>query len=154
MNHESPAGVVRRVLAAVLRLVMYADTGPTQFGLACVAFVWAGGLALPGDTFARPVYRFMNIFGNERVWIVLWLIYGIAMMWTVFSKVHFAGRLMNNMLGLALFVGSALAIFATRTYPFPAGIAPDLVAAAAAFWLFIRTGIPGSCLHHVDPYHG
>jgi hypothetical protein len=139
----------------MIRLIIHADIRPTQFWLAWIAFIWAAGLALPGDTFARPVYRFMNIFGGEMVWMVLWLIHGSALMWTVFRRVHFAARLMNNMLGLALFVGAAMAIFATRTYPFPAGIAPDIVTAAASFWIFIRTGIPGTLLHgHSDPYRG
>lgn len=101
-------------------------------------------LWLPGDTFTRPVYRLMAQFATENVWAALWATHAILLLWRTFSctKRLYLG-LAVNVLGVALFCGAAGAIFATLTYPVPAGISPDMTLALAAIWVFIRTGVQG-----------
>lgn len=127
----------------VFSLLIRSDTTPTRFFLACAALAWAVGLLLPGDTFDRPVYRYMKLFGaDENAWVIAWLTYACLMFWRIFSitpRQIVANAV--NLYGLALFSTALLAIFFTKTYPFPAGLAPDFVTCLAAFWVFVRTGI-------------
>lgn len=123
-------------------LLIKSDTTPTRFYLALAASSWALGL-FPGNTFERPAYIYMTLFGmNERSWEVLWTLHAGLMFWRIFStvprpRIAFA----VNLLGLVLFWTVTIAFFAARPYPFPAGIATDLVTALASFWVFVRTGI-------------
>lgn len=124
-------------------LIANGDTRPTKFTLGCGALSWAIGLALPGDTLVRPVYHYMAEFASEAVWMVLWLMAAIGYFTSTFvSAIPVWCRLISNLLGMTLYTATVLCIFASRTYPFPASIGPDMVIALAALWLFTRSSKP------------
>lgn len=115
-------------------------TRATRFMLGVIGALWAIGLLVPGDTFERPAYAYMRMFDmGEMHWIVIWSSYSALMFYGVYAKHRNQGvSLITKMFGLALFSISALALYATRTSPFPAALACDIGAALAAFWVLIR----------------
>jgi hypothetical protein len=126
-------------------LVAYSDTTPTRFMLALAATGWALLLIWPGDTFERPVYRFMKMIGGDNAeakWCIAWAAHAGGMWWRIFSSVPRPGwALAVHTLGVILFTSSAISIFLTLTYPLPAAVAPDFVLALAAFWVLVRTHV-------------
>ena len=126
-------------------LIAYSDTTPTRFMLALTASTWAFLLAWPGDTFDRPVYRYMLAIAGDHAeikWCVLWAIHATGMWWRIFSgrpRPYWA--LAIHSLGVILFSCAAIAIFLTLTHPLPAAAAPDFIMAIASFWVLVRTHI-------------
>jgi hypothetical protein len=131
-------------------LVAYSDTTPTRFMLALAATLWAILLAFPGDTFSRPVYRFMAVAVGqdaEMKWCFFWTLHACGMWWRIFSSTPRPfWALAIHGLGVMLFSCTAIAIFMTLTYPLPAAIAPDIIMALAAGWVLVRT--------HINPEPG
>jgi len=126
----------------LLDLVLRSDTTPTRFFLGIAGAMWSAGLLMPGDTMERPVYRYMADLAPEIVWATAWAAYSYAMFWRVFSDDHrWRVALLINSLGLALWGYTSFSIFATLTYPYPAGTAPDFACLGAALWVFARTHI-------------
>jgi hypothetical protein len=132
-------------LARVMSLILYSDTTPTRFLLAFAASAWAVLLFMPGDTMSRPVYRLMaEAVGSnaETKWAILWTIHAAGMWWRTFSSVPRPWMaLAIHSLGVLLFCGSCISIYATLPYPVPAAIASDFVFAVASFWVLVRTSI-------------
>lgn len=126
-------------------MVAHSDTTPTRFMLALCATIWALMLLAPGDTFDRPVYRYMaQVAGNhaEEKWTALFSLYAAGLYWRIFSSVSrpkwaFA----IHTLGVVLFTSSAVAIMLTRADPLPAAVSSDFVVAMAAFWVLVRTQV-------------
>ena len=134
-----------RIFWRAWSLVAYSDTTPTKFMLAIAATCWAVLLYWPGDTFTRPVYKYMaEVAGAdaELKWAALWTIHAAGMWWRTFAnKPRPYIAFCVNSLGVLLFSGAAYSIFFTLTYPIPAAIAPDIVLALAAFWVMLRTSV-------------
>lgn len=126
-------------------LIAYSDTTPTRFMIALAATCWALLLLYPGDTFDRPVYRYMReVVGDyaEAKWCIAWAIHASGMWWRVFSSTpRPRWSLAIHTLGVLLFTSSSISIFLTLTSPLPAAIAPDIVLSLAAFWVLVRTHI-------------
>lgn len=123
-------------------LIAYSDTTPTRFMLALAATFWAILLYLPGETFGRPVYRYMALVASEETWASFWALHAIGMWWRIFSAVDRPRlALAIHMLGAMLFTAAAVSIYLSRLYPIPAGIAPDVVLALAAGWVLVRTQV-------------
>lgn len=145
---------LRRFTCRIWALIAYSDTTPTRFMLALAATAWAVLLLAPGDTMTRPVYRYMaDLAGSdaELKWAALWVLHATGMWWRTFSTVPRPRiALAINSLGLGLFGGAAISIYATLTYPIPAAVAPDVVLALAALWVLARTGINGETGWRVD----
>ena len=131
----------------VLWLFLCADTLPIRALLGVTSLLWALALFLPGDTLVRPVYHYMRIVAgdawwSEHVWATAWALHGALLLYRTFADAKgktFA--LLLNVFGLMLYFGALVAMFMTRTYPFPAALATDLSLAFAAFWLLIRTSV-------------
>lgn len=126
-------------------LLAYSPTAPTRFMLALAASFWAALLYMPGDTFARPVYRLMaELAGDhaEMKWAALWTAHAVGMWWRLVAKKPrpYTAFCVNS-LGVLLFSGAAYSIFFVMTFPIPAAIAPDVVLALAAFWVMVRTSV-------------
>jgi hypothetical protein len=146
--HQSKATTF---FARIWSLVAYSDTTPTRFMLAIAASSWSLMLALPGDTFERPVYRYMALVGPEWAWAWLWGFHAAGMWWRTFSdKPRPIAALLINMLGVMLFTSSAISIFLSLTYPLPAAVAADVVFALAAFWVLIRTHVNNASGWRID----
>lgn len=133
------------LLTRIWSLIAYSDTTPTRAMLAMAALLWAVMLAYPGDTFTRPVYRYMaEVAGTnaELKWTIAWAIYGALLMVTIFSsKPRPWWALVVNSMGVMLTSSSVISVFLTLTTPLPASIAPDIVMAAAAAWVLVRTHV-------------
>lgn len=148
-KRQEPEPVVKRIWFRLWSLIAYSDTTPTRFMLAMSASFWSIFLFLPGDTMTRPVYRYMADLASwlgadnpEMAWASLWAIHAAGMWWRVFSsRPRPIAAFCINSLGVLLFSGAAFSIYRTLTYPVPAAIAPDLVLAAAAFWVLVRTHV-------------
>jgi hypothetical protein len=142
-NPKPSAGAV--IIYRLWALIAYSDTTPTRFMLALAATGWALLLIWPGDTFERPVYRFMKMIGGDNAeakWCIAWAAHAGGMWWRIFSSVPRPGwALAVHTLGVILFTSSAISIFLTLTYPLPAAVAPDFVLALAAFWVLVRTHV-------------
>lgn len=131
-------------------LIAYSDTTPTRFMLALAATSWCILLAVPGDTFDRPVYKYMALVAGDHAeakWCIFWGLHSAGMWWRTFSaRPSLYWALAINSLGLALFGSAAISILTALTYPLPAAVAADFVMAAAAFWVLVRT--------HINSEHG
>lgn len=131
----------------LIDLMLRSDTAPTRFFLAMAAGLWALGLAIPGDTMTRPVYRYMGALAGESFWISAWAAYSGLMLWRVFTARNgWYIALAINTFGLALWGFCSISIMLTLTHPYPAGVAPDFACLAAALWVFART--------HIFPFGG
>lgn len=126
-------------------LIAYSDTTPVRFLLAMAASLWAIFLYFPGDTFQRPVYRYMIAMAGDYAefkWSILWTLHACGMWWRIFATDYRPiASLVINILGVVLFTSSALAILLTLTYPFPAAIATEVSCAFASAWVLVRTHI-------------
>lgn len=130
------------VLGRLWSLIAYSDTTPTRFSLAMSSAVWAVMLFLPGDTFERPVYRYMALLGPEWLWGFLWALYSVLMFWRVFSSTKRSRwAIVTNILGMMLYWCTTVAVYLTLTYPVPAALAVDIVMSLCAAWVLIRTNV-------------
>jgi hypothetical protein len=133
---------VRRFRLKLCSLVLDSDTTVPRVLLAGIALIWAIGLALPGDTFDRPVYRYMAMIASEQAWAICWSVYGVALLYRTFSERNaFKTDLALNFFGLIIYSTTLASIIATRIWPFPAGVGPDVGCAMLAFWVFTRTHV-------------
>lgn len=132
-------------LGRLWSLVAYSDTTPTRFLLALAGAAWALFLFAPGDTFTRPVYRYMAIVAGDNAeakWAVLWALYSIGMFCRVFSSTQRPRlSLAIHVLGMLLYWGTTVSIYFTLTFPLPAALATDIILSVAAGWVLVRTGV-------------
>lgn len=132
-------------LGRLWALIAYSDTTPVRFMLAMAATLWAFFLFLPGNTFDRPVYRYMVVVAGEDAelkWGLLWSLHACVMWWRIFATDYRpVTSLLINILGVILFTSSTIAILVTMTYPFPAAIATEMSCAFASAWVLVRTHI-------------
>ncbi len=137
--HSTTFGLV---LGRLWSLIAYSDTTPTRFMLGLAGACWSLLLFAPGDTFNRPVYRYMALLGPENIWAALWAVYSGLMFWRVFSSSKKpTWSIVVNTLGMMLYWCTTVSIYLTLTYPLPAALAVDVVLSLSAAWVLIRTNI-------------
>ena len=120
------------------RIFWKGDTEVFRMFMALASLTWSFLLFWPGDTFARPTYKLMAEFGTEHVWAVLFLIQGLA---GLFSLLYNCKKIcilvLDSILGCILWTGSCVAMLLS-VYPPPAAISAEIIVAWFSWWLLIR----------------
>ena len=137
---------VRVLLRRLWSLIAYSDTTPVRAILAVAAALWAILLFMPGETIAvRPVYRTLaELTGTnaDLKWACAWTLLACCLTWRLFSAQRRAGwALTINVFASVMFSVTPLSILWQQPYPIPAGIAPEVAMALAAYWATVRTNI-------------
>lgn len=128
----------------MVELLVYSETTSVRAALILNALWWTVLLLLPGNTFERPVYRYMGAIASEDAWASLFTAYAVmATHRLVSEKDSPTMALVVNVVGCLLFGSTCTAIWCSVPYPVPAGLAPDITMALASFWVLMRTGLNG-----------
>lgn len=129
--------------ARLLWFIVYGDTLGLRLTLAGVAAFWSVGLALPGDTFERPVYVQMALIADEWVWCCAWASYSTALFWRTLAETrrHKWITYVINSAGLLLYGTSTACIIFSKVWPFPAAAVGDLGLTIVAIWILMRSGL-------------
>lgn len=126
-------------LCRIAEVIYRGDMRSVRLMLALIASFWAIGLALPGDTLARPVYIYMR-FLPEWAWVVLWSAVAAGKFWRLIDQAdrHLA-TMAVDVAAVIVFSGVTSAMVLSRVWPFPAAIAPDIACSVCSLWLAMRT---------------
>lgn len=122
-----------------LRYMLFVSSvEPLRLTIGLGSLLWAALLFAPGDTFTRPVYRYMALIGPETAWAIAHLIHGVTAIYSMLTGAK--GRLVwlaDPILGCAVWTASAVAMIAAVS-PLPAAVAPHVVSALVSWWLLVR----------------
>lgn len=123
------------------RIFWKGDTEVVRMLISVASLMWSFLLFWPGDTFARPTYTLMAEFGSEHVWGTLFLVQGLA---GVFSILYNCKKIcilvLDSILGCILWTGSCVAMVLS-VYPPPAAISAEIIVAWFSWWLLLRLPI-------------
>ena len=56
------------------------------FASALSAIIWAATLALPGDSMAGPDFRYMNLFGGDKLWAIFFGVIAALQLWRIVGR--------------------------------------------------------------------
>lgn len=133
-----------RLVGRLWWLIAYSDTTQTRFFLAVAATLWALALALPGDSFSRPTFAYMQAIAPECVWMAGFALYSGIGFWRVFAtRAVPCVAFLANVYGLCVFSAVAFCVVTVggQDHPFPAGGAAHCAVALAAAWVLVRTNV-------------
>ena len=104
------------------------------------AILWAGCLAFPGDTLARPTYRVMAWVAPEQVWMVAFLAMAALQTWRLYSRTSRLHARLEYAIKLAALTIWSFVAFACMfaQYPPAAAVSDTMVVAALTAWDFLR----------------
>ena len=124
------------------------DTRPATICVILSGYLWAGMLAWPGETVARPTYRHMkDLLPNDMTWAALFFVVASLQVWRLFSLTTERAKWWDFTLKITACVLYAFVFIACTTSlsPVPAAMADNAVIAFAAWWDLSRWDIVRGC---------
>ena len=116
--------------------------------IAMSSLTWAVLLLLPNHVFEQDIYSIMAVIAREEVWGLLFLVHGIAALYSLFNGTRNKVTLLfDGFLGTILWSTSTVACFAvfwsidsTSVYSYapPAAMSAELWVALTSWWHLIR----------------
>lgn len=106
--------------------------------LALAEFVWAVTLLWPGDTFGRPTYQLMSVFGREEWWGFVFLLTAWGQ-WQIVMLGDFSCKFARYFAGwdATLWAFVCISMYFS-VYPPPAAISGESALTLAACWILVR----------------
>lgn len=159
--------IKRNIKNRLKHLLWSSDMEATRFTLSIAAMMWALFLGWPGELFPTPdeidvgrgrmTYAIMAQIMSENSWAFLWLVQGVAMMYSLLTG-HRNCLMMaiDAILGVILWticVGSSFLVYwphadfwtAVITYKPPAAMAGEVGMIAASWWVLVRYSCQRKC---------
>lgn len=104
------------------------------------ALMWAGCLAFPGDTLARPTYAVMAFIAPEVVWICVFVSMAALQIWRLYTRSNKQHMRLEYCIKLSALTVWAFVAFACMfaQYPPAAAVSDTMVVAALTAWDFLR----------------
>ena len=115
---------IRNILAAILM-------NPWASASAFSGWLWGIALAMPGDTLARPTYRYMAFVASEDYWTVAFLTVATLQTWRLFKRTTvrlFPYELALKAVACAMWTFTGLVCMAAQ-WPLAAAMSDTLVVA-------------------------
>ena len=119
------------------------DLIATRFMLALSSLLWGILLLWPGDTFDRSAFSVVKYVMPEEYWGLLYLITGLSALYSLFHGnvkkcLIFTDGLLGSFIWSSMAVGMFLGSLKSDVSSVPAGTAPIIIFALAAWWILIR----------------
>ena len=132
----------------VLRRAVTAEMIVSRMLIAMSSLTWGILLLIAGDLFeGRQIYTIMAEAANERVWMVLFIVHGLASLTALFmQRVNVAILLLDGVLGCALWSLSTILCFAVyfnvdgAALKLPAAMSPSIWVAIVAWIHLVKQG--------------
>ncbi len=126
----------------VLRKIFFiADTTTIRLILANASIFWSISLILQPETFNRPAYEIMRVFGNAYVWAAAFFLHFAGVYWRLLDhRARPTIALIVNCFGFMLWFISTVAINYSLGF-FSHTSSLELAIVGASAWALYRTGL-------------
>lgn len=142
----------KRLLCQTQSLFVMKDTRIASYVSILSGLGWGLGLMFPGDTLARPTYRFMNDVAPEAAWAIWFVLVAVLQ---GFRLYQFAFTPNSRMLGFRWFdLGIRFCAMVTWTFvaiaclasqwPIAVAMFDTMIVAMFAWWDFARYDTPSN----------
>lgn len=128
------------VAKAAKHLWCCGDTRIATLASALSGYSWGICLLIPGDTLARPTYRYMNALAPEEVWAGIFLLIGTLQVYRLYSKLTKRAAFFDLVIKfIAMLLWTVVAVLCiTAQWPVAAAMSDTFVIALATWWDFLR----------------
>lgn len=120
----------------MLRALRSAILSNPWTSMSCIsAWGWGVTLAMPGDTLARPTYKYMGVVAPEDYWTALFLTLAVLQTWRLFKRTTrklFPYELALKAVACLTWTFVCVACFAAQ-WPLAAAMSDSLAIAVAAW---------------------
>lgn len=138
---------VNYALWRVKRLWYNRDTDTAAVVSIMSGVLWAILLAAPGDTLARPTYKYMAKIAPEPIWVAVFMLMAGLQCWRLFGRPfrrHYYVDFAIKTLAMILWWFVATACMASQ-WPLAAAMSDTYVVAIATLWDWLRYDPRQSC---------